>query len=77
MKKTLEWSYPTSPNAERAGMSRTGCWTISVGDGVRVSRVVSHHANPSEALAAADAMGEPWAFRTGRDNALRAIGGAE
>jgi hypothetical protein len=23
------WSYPTSPNAVKFGMSKTGCWTVS------------------------------------------------
>jgi hypothetical protein len=27
-KKTVDWSYPSSPNAERFGFS-AGCWTVS------------------------------------------------
>ena len=29
--KSVEWSYPTSPNAERFGHKKTGCWTVHVG----------------------------------------------
>ena len=25
---SVVWSYPSSPNAEKAGHARTGCWTV-------------------------------------------------
>jgi hypothetical protein len=33
MKSELNWSYPSSPNACRAGMAKTGCWTVTLADG--------------------------------------------
>lgn len=29
-KINVDWSYPTSPNATRAGCSKVGCWSVSV-----------------------------------------------
>ena len=28
--KTVEYSYPTSPNAEKFGFGETGCWTVEI-----------------------------------------------
>lgn len=28
--RTIAWSYPSSPNAERFGFDDTGCWTVEV-----------------------------------------------
>ena len=50
----VNWSYPTSPNAVKAGMTKTGCWTVS-----RINRkkngernlplAISHFATKEEA----------------------------
>lgn len=31
-RKSVEWSFPSSTNATRAGFSRAGCWTLNVED---------------------------------------------
>jgi hypothetical protein len=50
----VNWSYPTSPNAERAGCSKTGCWTVSRIDRKRNGdrrppKAVKHFATREEA----------------------------
>lgn len=48
--KCIDWSYPTSTNARRAGRPLGGCWTVSLHD-ERGARAVSHHAAPGDAVA--------------------------
>jgi len=31
--KTLSFAYPTSPDAVREGMAKTGCWIIEIASG--------------------------------------------
>ena len=65
--KTLDWSYPTSPNAERFGFKR-GCWTVSLCDwtapvdGGALNPPVAVKAFPSrlEALRFAGSLPQPW-----------------
>lgn len=56
--KLIEWSYPSSPNADRFGF-KDGCWTVEIVTG-GLPRAISGHANRLEALAIAQKMPLPW-----------------
>lgn len=59
--KSVDWSYPTSPNAERLGRGKTGGWTVSVQpDLVTPSKGVSIHETEREAIDAAKATPDQW-----------------
>lgn len=51
--KSVEWSYPTSPNAK--GFPN-GCWSVEV-----AGEAVAHYAARREAVEHADRLPEPWA----------------
>jgi len=57
---SVEFSYPTSPNATRFGFYNTGCWTVEThqGDNPPVSR--SGHRERAEAMHAARQTGLAW-----------------
>jgi hypothetical protein len=59
--KSVDYSYPTSPNAERFGFSKSGCYTISLNDptGVRTPVAVSAYSTLDEALKAVGQMPQP------------------
>ena len=57
--KGVDFSYPSSPNAERAGMSRTGCYTVSLHDD-NGCRAVAHYADKADAFAHAAKMPQRW-----------------
>lgn len=52
--KSVEWSYPTSPNAK--GFPR-GCWSVEV-----AGEAVAHYAARREAVEHADRLPEPWQY---------------
>ena len=60
MFKYIDWSYPTSTNAERFGFSDIGCWTILVGPRAEFQAAVSGYATIEEAQAAAEALPHDW-----------------
>jgi len=61
MTKGVDYSHPTSPNADKFGFSRQGCWTVSMHRMGKIPRAVSAHATEAEARAVAEAMPEiPW-----------------
>jgi len=57
--KRIEWSYPTSPNAERLGFPNTGCWTVEIVTD-DMPRAVKGFATLEEASANASAIALPW-----------------
>ena len=58
--KAVEWSYPTSPNAERFGFP-SGCWTVEIIDGATLlPRAVAGFADRVSAIRNATKIGVPW-----------------
>jgi hypothetical protein len=57
--KSVDWSYPTSPNAHRFGF-KDGCYTISTTEGCQLPVAVSGHATKEQAMEASKAIPLPW-----------------
>lgn len=57
--KRIEWSYPTSPNANKFGF-KDGCWTVEIVSANGIPRAVKGFATLEEASANASAMPLPW-----------------
>ena len=62
--KRVEWSYPTSDNAERLGFGKTGCYSVEVGEENKPFRAIIGFASLVEARFAAEAMPMPWSRLT-------------
>ncbi len=62
-RKSVEWSYPTSPNAVRFGFAKVGCWTLELVDsaGNETPMPVSGHATKDQALEASRDWPQAWA----------------
>ena len=62
--KGVDFSYPSSTNATKAGMSTTGCWTVTIytirKDGTWSTKVTSSHKEKADAFAAAAKLSQPW-----------------
>lgn len=56
-KITVDWSYPSSPNAVRFGCSKTGCYTVS-----RTDRKRDGSPKPPKAIAGFNTRGEAEAY---------------
>ena len=63
--KSVDWSYPTSTNAQRFGCAGVGCWTVNlttIGEKSAETRAASGgYASEADALRAASTYSEPWA----------------
>lgn len=65
--KCVDWSYPTSTNAQRFGCAGIGCWTVNLttidgdGDNCETRAVSGGYATETEAVRAAVTYSEPWA----------------
>lgn len=58
--KLVDWSYPTSPNAQRLGF-KDGCWTLSTQPDYRTPpRAVSGHATKPAAIEAGNQIAGRW-----------------
>lgn len=59
--KSVAWSYPTSPNAERFGFAQ-GCYTLELTDpaGIIPPQPLKGYATEAEALAAAHKLPQQW-----------------
>lgn len=60
--KSLDWSFPTSPNAIAAHYPQ-GCWTVSIGT-ENGTQAVSSFAIKSEAIAFAQTLPNKWDYFT-------------
>lgn len=59
--KTIEWSYPTSSNAERLGFKDTGCWSVErTGLAAATPVAVRGFQERADALVFAKTMPEPF-----------------
>jgi hypothetical protein len=71
--KTVEWSYPTSPNADKFGRSKTGCWTVELHrapDGL--PRALKGFDSRAEALEYARSLPCDWSYNFKRFHAADA-----
>lgn len=60
--KSVEWAYPTSPDANRLGFGTLGCWTVNIGpQGEPLTAVAGYHTREM-AIAAATEFDAPWSF---------------
>ncbi len=57
--KQVEWSYPTSPNADRFKF-KTGCWTVETVEGHNPPVARAAFATREEAMQNADTMPYAW-----------------
>ena len=57
--KSVEWSYPTSPNADRFRF-KDGCWTVQIIGKDDMPRTVAGFATRDEAIQNASKMPLPW-----------------
>lgn len=58
--KSAEYSYPSSPNAERFGYTKAGCWTVKLQEIPRKAKEVAAFATKAEAFAYAATLPQPW-----------------
>ena len=63
--KAIEYSYPTSPNADRFGF-KTGCYTVEIGELPKVKpfKAVAGFKTITEAAAFAATMPEPFSSQS-------------
>ncbi len=71
MTKRIEWSYATSPNADRFGF-RNGCWTVETVRGHNPSIAIAGFTTIEEAEAYAAKMPIEWNRLTRRAKTLQA-----
>jgi len=57
--KSVEWSYPTSPNAVRFGF-KNGCWTVQICTGTGEPRSIAAFITKAEAIAHAQQIKLDW-----------------
>ena len=62
---TIEWSYPTSPNADRFGF-KCGCYTVELVLDDRSQTALYGFATELEAQTCIDELEEAYALRYGR-----------
>ena len=60
----IEWSYPTSPNADRFGF-RNGCYTVQIVLDDRSQKALYGFATELEAQTCIDELEETYALRYG------------
>ena len=58
--KQVEYSYPTSPNAEKFNMSGTGCYTVELVSGTNRPVALSGHKTLAGAMTAARQLKQDW-----------------
>lgn len=60
MKKTVEYSYPTSPNATKFGFGKTGCYCVKTIKENNPGVAVAAFATEQEAKKHAEALPFEW-----------------
>lgn len=60
MKKTIEYSYPSSTNAVKNGYGSTGCYCVELVDEKHKSKVVAAYPTKIEAIAHAETLPNEW-----------------
>jgi hypothetical protein len=58
--KMVSYSYPTSTNAKKFGHYKTGCYTISLHEGVNVPKHIAAFSTKEEAIKEAEKLSHPW-----------------
>lgn len=62
MKKSIEYSYPTSTNAKKFGFYNDGCYTVELHDAVRQStpKAIKGFKTKAEAAIFAETLPNEW-----------------
>ncbi len=73
--KKVEFSYPSSPNADKFGFNK-GCYTVELVDADGFPEVISGHETLKEAMLAADSLPNEWylLFRQLRSHWFKSLG---
>lgn len=58
--KTVEFSYPTSPNAVKFGFGKVGCWTVETAEDSNPPKAVKGFSLRDDALAYAESLEFSW-----------------
>ena len=60
--KTVEYSYPTSPNAERFGFGNEGCWTVEYNYVSKLPEPIKAFERIEDAVEYVLGLPEPWSL---------------
>lgn len=61
MKKTVEYSYPSSTNAKRFGYDKTGCYTVStINENYTKQKQLAAFATKAQAVTEAEKLPYEW-----------------
>ncbi len=60
--KCVDWSYPSSPNAVKAGFGSTGCWTVSTTCKGETPKAVASFPERVEAITYAQSLPFKWVW---------------
>ena len=58
--KTVEWSYPSSSNAQKFGFGKSGCYTVETACGCEPPEAIAGFKTLEEAKEFADKMPQAW-----------------
>jgi hypothetical protein len=60
MTKMVDYSYPTSPNAQKFGFNQSGCYTVTIIFGIRTPKSLAGFATKEEAIKYAETLPHEW-----------------
>lgn len=60
MKKTVEYSYPSSTNAKKFGFYNEGCYSVELMDGIKPPKAIAAFKTKAEAINHAEALPNEW-----------------
>lgn len=71
--KSIEWSYPTSPNACKLGYEKTGCYSVEVGKGHAPAEAIKGFPTLLAAIIFAKSLPMPFGTLWSKYNGTRCI----
>lgn len=58
--KSVEFAYPSSPQANRFGFAKLGCYVVELSEGTNPPIAIAGYFTKLEAWQHADTLPEPW-----------------
>lgn len=58
--KSVEFAYPTSPNAKSLGFNKSGCWTVEIRKGNSAPKAVNGFPKKEDAVTYAESLSLEW-----------------
>jgi threonine/homoserine efflux transporter RhtA len=58
----VDYSYPSSPNADRLGFGAVGCWSVAIAFDERVALPIAGFETEALAVAHAKSLGIPFGY---------------